>query len=78
MKVYEGMAYGLSQVWVVFKSLVKSGFLTPKGATVDCNWFKPLPLLGGPQPNQIGLVLFGSVAPQRPVGTGPNSYFYSK
>jgi len=22
---------------VVFKSLVKSGFLTPKGATVDCN-----------------------------------------
>ena len=67
-----------SQFELVFKSLVKSGFLTPKGATMDCNQSKPLPLLGGPQPNRIGPVLFGSVAPQRLVGTGPNSYFYRK
>jgi hypothetical protein len=61
----------LTNQHIVFKSPVKSGFLTPKGATVDRNRSKPLPLLGGPQPNRIGPVLFGSVAPQRPVGTGP-------
>ena len=68
----------LHRLGLVFKSPVKSGFLTPKGATVDRNQSKLLPLLGGPQPNRIGPVLFGSVAPQRPVGTGPNSYFYHK
>jgi hypothetical protein len=63
---------------IVFKSPVKSGFLTPKGATVDRNRSKPLPILRGPQPNRIGPVLFGSVAPKRPVETGLNRYFYSK
>jgi hypothetical protein len=62
----------------VFKSPVKSGILTPKWATVDRNRSKPLPILHGPQPNQIGLVLFGSVAPKRPVETSLNHYFYSK
>jgi hypothetical protein len=54
---------------LVFKSLVKSGFLTQKWATVDRNQSKPLPILRGPQPNQRGPVLFGSVAPKRPVST---------
>jgi hypothetical protein len=63
---------------VVFKSPVKSGFLTLKWATVDRNRSKPLPILRGLQLNQIGPVLFSSVAPKRPVETGLNHYFYSK
>jgi hypothetical protein len=57
---------------LVFSSPVKSGFLTPKWATVDRNRSKPLPILRGPQPNRRGPVLFGSVAPEdrlRPVST---------
>jgi hypothetical protein len=60
------------ELWLVFSSPVKSGFLTPKWATVDRNRSKPLPILRGPQPNRRGPVLFGSVAPEdrlRPVST---------
>ncbi|KIK00080.1 hypothetical protein K443DRAFT_42449, partial [Laccaria amethystina LaAM-08-1] len=60
---------GKCSLLLVFKSLVKSGFLTQKWATVDRNQSKPLPILRGPQPNQRGPVLFGSVAPKRPVST---------
>ncbi|KIJ95050.1 hypothetical protein K443DRAFT_109451 [Laccaria amethystina LaAM-08-1] len=42
------------QEQLVFSSLVKSGFLTPKWATVDRNRSKPLPILRGPQPNRRG------------------------
>jgi hypothetical protein len=44
---------------------------------VDRNRSKPLPTLEGLQPNRIEPVLFGSVAPKRPVSTGFTTNFYS-
>ena len=68
----------LGYIQLVFKSPVKSSFLTLKWATTDHNLSKLLPILRGLQPNQRGPVLFSLVAPKRPVETGLNCYFHSK
>ena len=60
---------------LVFSSPVQSSFLTSKGATVDRNWSQPLPKLGEPQLNQIGPVLFGSVAPKDQFQLVPTTIF---
>jgi hypothetical protein len=43
---------------------------------MDCNQSKLLPTLEGLQLNQIGLVLFGSVAPEKLVLTGFTTICY--
>ena len=49
---------------LVFKNPVWSSFYPPKEATVDCDRSEPLPIIDGPRLNQIGLVLFSSIAVQ--------------
>jgi hypothetical protein len=54
----------------VFKGLVRSGFLAPKGATVNCNWLRPHPSVQTTGLNHKGPVQIGPVVVHQPVSTG--------
>ena len=62
---------------LVFYGLVRSSFLTHRGATRDHNQSKLLPTTGGLQLNWVGLVLFSSVALKEPVVTSFTTIFSS-
>ena len=55
---------------LVFAGLVQSGFLTPNGATSNCNWSGPIPDIVGLQPDYLGPVLIGPWTEKRLVWTG--------
>ena len=42
---------------VVFTGLVQSGFLPPKQATMDCNWFRTNPDIGATELDHLGLAV---------------------
>jgi hypothetical protein len=52
---------------LVFEGPVRSGFSTPKRDNRDRNWSELSLQMEGPQPNWLGPVLVGSVAPKKPV-----------
>jgi len=46
-------------LFIVFASLVQSSFLPPKWATVNRNWSRTNPDIGGTEPDHLGPVFCG-------------------